>query len=188
MSPMPMSFMVSSGRSRIARDRRDHAEARRQRRAHLAGAVDRLGNEAIGLVGPGLDDHVIGFGDADLELVGLDRLHVLPIRGDHRHREARNPDIEIGHGRRIDDAQAHPLAGREQPGPVRGAVMAVDHEMIGRAGDVGDVGRVHPHPGPHAPFGGRLVLAREQAGEGLLLHVEVAALRLQLAQDGYADA
>jgi hypothetical protein len=94
-----MSFMVSSGRSRIGGIGAIHAEARSKRRAHLTGAVDGLGNEAIGLVGPGFDDHVIGLGDGDLEFVGLDRLHVLPIGGDHRHREARNPDIEIGHGR-----------------------------------------------------------------------------------------
>ena len=36
------------------RDWRDHAHARRQRRAHHARSVDRLGDDAIGRIGAGV--------------------------------------------------------------------------------------------------------------------------------------
>ncbi len=62
--------------------------------------------------------------------------------------------------------------------------MPVDEIGIGRARHVGHVGRVHPHPAPHPPFARRLVPAREQAAERLLLIVEIAALELQPAEDG----
>ena len=164
-------------------DRRDHAEARGQRRTDLARAVDRLGNKAVSLVRCRLDNHIVGFGDGDLELVSLDRLHVLPVGGDHRHRQPRDANIEVGHCRSIDDPQANALARSEQSGPVGGAIMAVDKKVVGGTGHIRNVGRVHAHSGPHPPFGCGLVLACQAASQGLLLHVEVSALRLQLSQD-----
>ncbi len=133
------------------RDRRDHPDLRCQRRAHQPGPVDRLGDQAIGLRFGWLDDHVICLGDRDLELVGLDRLDMLAVALDHCHGEAGQPQVEIGHGRCVDDAQPHPLARSEQAGPVFRCAMAVHQIAVGRSGDVRNVGGVHPHPAPVHP-------------------------------------
>ena len=96
---------------------------------------------------------VVGLGDADLELVDGDRPHILAVGLHDRHRQAGDADVEVGLRRGVDDPQPHALAGREQAGPVVERAEAVDGEVVGRAGDVGDVGRVHPHlaPIPGAP-------------------------------------
>src|SRR3546814_12182874 len=49
--------------------------------------------------------------------------------------------------------------------------------------DVGDVGRVHPHLAPIDPLLERLILAGEQARQRLALHVEMAGIDLELAED-----
>src|SRR3546814_2145763 len=61
--------------------------------------------------------------------------------------------------------------------------MAVDEEGVGRTIDVGDVGRVHPHLAPIDPLLERLILAGEQARQRLALHVEMAGIDLELAED-----
>ena len=62
--------------------------------------------------------------------------------------------------------------------------MAVDEIVIGRAGHIGNVGRVHPHLAPHPALGQRLVLACQQAGQRLLLLIEIAGLLLLLGEVG----
>ena len=110
--------------------------------------------------------------------------HILAVGLHHGHRQARDANVEDGHGRGVDDAQPHPLAGPEQAGPVLLRPMAVDQIGVGRSADVEDVARVHPHLAPHAPFlQAHAVLAGEEARQGRALPVEVAGALLQLVED-----
>src|SRR5690606_41659677 len=55
---------------------------------------------------------------------------------------------------------------------------------VGRAVDVQDVARVHPHRAPHPPLGqAHAVRTVQQSGQGGLLLVEVAGALLQLVED-----
>ncbi len=145
---MPMSVIVASGRLRsggtgAVMPARGASVARAMPERSTLSADQRVG----AVVGRG-DDGVIGLGDPDLELVHLHRAHVLPVRLHDRQRQAGNADVEGGHRRGVDDAQPHPLAGREQRRPVVARAVAVDEIGVGLARPVGDVGRLHPHP-PH---------------------------------------
>ncbi len=166
------------------RDLGGHAQARRQGRPAHAGPVDGFGDDGVGAVLGRLDDDVVGLGDRNLELVRLDRAHVLAVGLHHGHRQARDANVEDGHGRRVDDAQPHPLAGPEQAGPVLLRSMAVDQIGVGRPADVEDVARVHPHLAPHAPFlqAHAVAAVHEPRQRGALL-VEVTRALLQLGQD-----
>lgn len=163
--------------------RRDHADLRSERGTRHAGTVPGFGDERIG---PRLrlHDHVIGFGDGDLEFVDRHGPHVQAVGLDDRQFQAGDAQVEVGHRRGVDDAQPHPLAGREQRSPIVGGAMAVDQIGVGATGHVGHVGRVHPHRAPGEAVLERLVLAREQTGKCLLLVIEVSALQLQAAEDG----
>ncbi|MNJ36596.1 hypothetical protein D3C77_313900 [compost metagenome] len=178
---------VGHGQVRHLAERRNlrrHAQARRQRRAAHARAVDGFGDDGVGPVLGRTDDDVIGLGHRDLELVHLDRPDVLAVGLHHGHGQARDADVEDRHRRGVDDAQAHSLAGPEQAGPVLLRAVAVDQIGIGRAVDVQDVARVHPHPAPHPPLGqAHPVRAVQQARQCGLLMIEVAGALLQLGQD-----
>ena len=165
------------------RDRGAHAGARRQGGARHAGAVDGLGDQGVGAVFGRLHDDVVGFSIADLEFVHLDRTHILAVRRHDRELQARNADIEDHLGRGVDEAQPYPLTGTEEPGPVVLGTMAIDQEGLRRAGDVGDVRRVHEHLRPLDPLGERLVPARQQARDRLALVVEDPGLLLQSLED-----
>src|SRR3546814_6311466 len=78
----------------------------------------------------------------------------------------------------VDEAQAHPLARPEERGPVVARAMAVDEKGVGRTRHVRHIGWVHPHLAPVHPLLERLVAARQQPGERLLLVVEVARMLL----------
>ena len=161
-----------------------HAQTRCQGRTAHAGAVDSFGNDGVGAVLGRPDDDVISLGDRNLELVGLDRAHVLAVGLDDRHRQAGNADVEDRHRRGVDNAQPHTFAGPEQAGPVLFGSMAVDQIGVGRAVDVEDVARVHPHLSPHAAFlQAHPVAAVQEARQGRALPVEVAGTLLQLGQD-----
>ena len=75
--------------------------------------------------------------------------------------------------------------GAEQPGPVLAGAVAVDQECVGRLGHVGDVGRVHPHPGEHVALfrGHRLLAAAQPTEQRRLLAVEEAAFLLEPGED-----
>ena len=75
---MPMSFMVSVGRSRSGRHFGAHASTGRKRRHAHAGAIDALSDEGVGAV-LGHDDQVVSLGIADLQLVDLDRPDIDPV-------------------------------------------------------------------------------------------------------------
>ncbi|MNS31470.1 hypothetical protein D3C72_635270 [compost metagenome] len=118
------------------RDLSRHAQTRGQGGAAHARTVDGFRHDGIGAVLGGADDDVIGFGHRDLELVDLDRADVLAVGLHHGHGQTRNADVEDRHGRGVDDAQTHPLAGPEQAGPVLLRAVAVDQIGIGGAVDV----------------------------------------------------
>ena len=180
---------VPHGQQRPVAQRRDlaaHAEPGRQRRDPHAGAVDGLGDDRVGAVLAGLDDHVIGLGRGDSELVDRDGPHVLAVGGDDGHRQAGNPQVEDRLRARIDDPQPHALARTEQAGPVLLRAVAVDQIGIGRARDVEDVGRVHPHLRPHHPLRLRhpmLGVAGQPPRQRHALPVEEAALLLEALED-----
>ena len=79
-----------------------------------AGAVHRLRHKRVSLLPARRHDDVIGLGHADLELVDLYRFDVLPVRLNDGHRQARNADIEEGHGAGIDEAQPHTFTRTEE--------------------------------------------------------------------------
>ena len=61
--------------------------------------------------------------------------------------------------------------------------MAVDEIGVGGSGHIGDVGRVHPHLAPVEPVLERLILARQEPGQGLALEIEMAGVGLEAPED-----
>src|SRR3546814_5474494 len=90
-----------------------HALPWRQSAAGVARAVDRLGEQRIGVLVLRLDDDVVGFGHRNAELVDRDRFDVLTVGGNHRHLETRNAYVENGGRRAVDEAQPDLFAGFE---------------------------------------------------------------------------
>ena len=130
------------------RYRRAQAFAYRQRAADVAGAADILREDRECVLAAGRHDDVEGFRRCDAEFLDRHRMHVLPIHRDHGHRQAGDAHVEVGHRRAVDDAQPHPVAGREQTGPVAQRRGAVDQIGVGVRVDVGQIGRRHPHLAP----------------------------------------
>ena len=166
------------------RNRRDHAQARRQSGPSVAAPVDRLTHQRVGLVVPRGDDHVVGLGDPDLEFVGLDRLDVETVGLDDRHRQSRNPDIEKRHRRGVDEAQPDTFPGIEQAGPVVIRAVPIDQIVERCRCRVRDIGRAHSHAAPHQTVAERRheSLARriaEEIGQCSLLEVIGVTLRHQ---------
>ena len=162
-----------------------HAGTWRQGGERIAAAVHGFGEQGVGLVLPGLDDHVVGLGHGDTQLIDHHRLHIVAVGLHHGHGQARNAQIEIAHARAVDDAQAHPLARFKQRGPVLLGVMAVDQKT--EAADVGDIGFHHAHaaPVPTVLHGRRQAIAAdlgEEVAKGLLLVVVVVGLFFQIGQ------
>ena len=160
-----------------------HSGTRCKRSARHSRPVDRLADQRIGFVLDRSDNRVIGFGDPDLELVDFDRHHVLTIGLHNRQPQPGDPDVERGHRRSVDHTQAHPLAGREQRGPVVRRAVAVNEKGLGSAGGIGDVCGIHPHPPPHPAVLGGLIASSEQPAQRLALKVEVAGIDLHRAKD-----
>ena len=119
MPPCPMSAIVSTGRGSSVGHRRAQSGARRQRAGGEPGAVHGLREDRERVLAGRLDDHVVGLGDRDAELVDGHRPHVLPVGRDDGHLQAGDAHVEVRHRRAVDEPQPHPLARREQPGPVR---------------------------------------------------------------------
>ena len=141
-------------RTRVAgRHRRGQAVAHGQGAAGKAGAAHVLGEDRVGVLAGGLDDHVEGLGRGDAQFLHRHRVHVLAVGGDHGHLQAGDADVEMGHRTGVDQAQQQLLAGAEQAGPVAGRRLAVEQVGVGMSVDVGDVAGRHPHPSPHAAVG-----------------------------------
>ena len=89
------------------------------------------------------------------------------------------------HCRRVDEAQPDALAGPERGRPVTLRRLPVDQESV--AADVFDVGRVHPHVGPHETVfdqGGRvgagLVRIAGEGGGGAAVVIVIARVALEV--------
>src|SRR3546814_15477 len=123
---------------------------------------------------------IVGLRRADLELLDLDRAHVLAIGGNDPELHSRNADVEEGHGAAVNDAQPHPLTRIEQELQTLFRSPPISEISIRGARHVQDVGRHHAHARPHPP-----VLARQRivVGPGILLVIEVAFALLQLVHD-----
>ncbi len=176
-------------RARIGRrHRRAKPFGQRQGAAGVAAAVHGLGEEGIGALAARFDDHVVGLGHGDAQLVDADRLDVLSVGGHHGHLQAGNADVEIAHRRGVDEAQAELFAGAEQAGPVAVRRLSVEQVGIGVAADVGEIGGTHLHLGPHLAVGqgrGPAVGADvvDEVADGALVEVVVVGLLLQLGED-----
>ena len=68
------------------------------------------------------------------------------------HRQAWNANIIVGLGRGIDDTQPNLLAGFGKEHRVLVSRLAIHEEGVGGTCDVGNIGRVHPHPLPGQSF------------------------------------
>src|SRR3546814_11048432 len=78
-----------------------HALPWRQSAAGVARAVDRLGEQRIGVLVLRLDDDVVGFAHRNAALVARHRLDVLTVGGTHRHLETRNAYTQNGGTRAV---------------------------------------------------------------------------------------
>ena len=134
------------------RYRRTQAFAYGERAARESRAVHRLRKDRERVLPARLDDDVERLRHSDPELVNSHRMHVLTIRGDDRHLEAWDADVEVGHRGAVDEPETNPFAGLEQARPVAGRRRAVHQIRVGVAGDVGQIGRRHPHLAPRRPL------------------------------------
>ncbi len=81
----------------------------------VAGAAHVLAEDGKRVLAGGLDQHIVGFGGSDAELIDADRMDVLAIGGDHGHLQAGNAHIEVGHRGAIDEAQQYLFPLRNSP-------------------------------------------------------------------------
>ena len=138
----------------------------------VARAVMGRGPELIGAGSGDLNDQVVGFGDTDEEAPFPDRLHILAVGGDDRHRAAGEFKVEVGRGRTVDDTQQHPLVGLSRKGRFR---LAVGQKAV--VGHIRDVHGRHALKLPqevvaqHAEAGG----AEDALRAALLKGIPVAA-------------
>ena len=163
-----------------------HAFARRQGAARKGRPPHRFTVDRVGAVLRRLHDHVIGLRDGNAELVNHDRLHIIAVGLHDGQLQPRNPDVEIGHRRGIDESEPHPLAGPEQAGPVLVRAPAVDQR--GETLQILDIGRHHAHVTPVAAVPESrtdplLLRVIEEVEQGALLAVVVVRHHLQIAHD-----
>ena len=163
-----------------------HALARRQCGAREGRPAHAFGEDRVRLVFVRFDDDVVGLGDADTEFIDLDRFDLVPVRLQDRHLQARNTDVEIGHGRGVDEAKTHRLASLKETGPVLRWALAVD--LRREALQVLDVGRHHAHLAPVGAVGQRRLQAEfahivDEVAERALLPIVVVRHHLEIAQD-----
>ena len=149
----------------------------------VPGTVHGLREDRIGLLVFRFDDDIVGFRNGDPELIDRYGFDVLAVGSHNRHLEPRNPDIEIGHGRAVDKAQADFLAGLEDSRPVAVRSLAVHEVGVGIPAHISEVGGAHLHFSPHLPirYSGRPAflahIVNEVANCAL---VEVVVVRLLL--------
>ena len=155
--------------------------------ARIASAVHGLCKHGIRLFAVWFDDHVVGLGHGDTELVDADRFYVQTIGRNHSHLQAWDAHIEVRHGRGIDETQTNLLARFEYAGPVAIRCLAVHQVGVGVATDVGEISRAHLHYGPHLTvgYGGgptHLAYVIDEVTNGAFVLVVVVRLFLELGQ------
>src|SRR3546814_17040436 len=96
-------------------------------------------------------DLIVGLRRADLELLDLDRAHVLAIGGNDPELHSRNADVEEGHGAAVNDAQPHPHTRIEQELQTLFRSTPISEISIRGARAVPQVGRHHAPSAPHPP-------------------------------------
>ena len=101
------------------------SSANGQRPSRVARPVHGLGEDREGLPASGLDDHVECFGHAYAKFIHCHWMNMLPIRRYHRHPQARNSNVEIGHRRPVDDAEPDTFSRREETCPIPLGCLAV---------------------------------------------------------------
>ena len=175
-------------RARVhGRHRRAQAVAHRQRAAGIAAAIHGLGEQAVGRLVAGFDQHVIGFRHRQAQFVHLHRLDRLAVGGDHGELQAGDAEIQVAHGRAVDQAQANALARLEQPAPGIRRRAAIEQVGVGGAADVGQVRGAHIHPCPGPAVTQRCAPAvvgdvADEVADGAAVLVVVVGLLLQLGQ------
>ena len=183
---------IGHGQQRCRTQRRNltlHALTRRQGGAGKTRATHGFGEQGVGAVFLRLNNDVIGLGNTNAQLIHRHRLHVIAVGLHHRHLQTGQAHVEVGHGRRVDQTQAHPLTRLEQSGPVLLRALAVDQP--GKALHILDVARHHAHIAPHqAVFqrGAKATLAAiaPEVAHRLLLAVVVVSRAFQVAHDAVA--
>ncbi|MNP06778.1 hypothetical protein D3C76_987750 [compost metagenome] len=153
----------------------------------VPGTVHGLREDRIGLLVFGFDDDIVGFGNGDPELIDRYGFDVLAVGSHNRHLEPRNPDIEIGHGRAVDKAQADLLAGLEDTRPVAVRSLAVHEVGVGIPAHISEVGGAHLHFSPHLPirYSGRpafLAHIVNEVANCALMEVVVVRLLLEFGE------
>src|SRR5699024_1593583 len=73
---------------------RGHAFAGRQGAAGIAAAIHRFSKHRVWLLFFGLDDDVVGFSNADTELIHRHRLHVLAVHVNHGHLQSGDAHVK----------------------------------------------------------------------------------------------
>ena len=96
-----------------SRNVRLHAHARCQSGAGIATTVHRFGKDGVCLVIFRRHQHVIRLGNTNAKLIDRHRLNGLTVSGNYCHLESRDTQIEVAHGRAIDDTKTHGLTAAE---------------------------------------------------------------------------
>ena len=92
-------------------------------------------------------------------------MHVLAVRRDHRHLQARNPDVSARHRRSVDEPEADALPRAEESRPVASRRRAVHQVRVRMSGYIGEIRRVHPIS-PHIQRSASGCLSSARGGPG----------------------
>ena len=161
------------------RDRRARTGPTCQGRYRHARSVHRFSYDRHGFAG-WLNDKIIGFRRADLELFDRDRAHILPICCYDMNTGAGNADVKKGHRTPVDYSDAYPFSGIEEELEALHRTMSVGQICVGRTCHIEDVRWHHPHFRPHtAIFAAQWVVICP----GSPLVVEIALAFLQFVHD-----
>ena len=136
-----------------------------------------------------MHNHIVGLSNRNPEFIDRNRLDVISVSLDDRHLQSRNADVEIGHGRRIDEPHSDTLTGLEEAGPVLPRPLAIDQRR--KALQVLDVGWHHAHFAPGAAIRQGLVRPHflrivQKIEQSTLLPIVVVWHHLEIAHDPIA--
>jgi hypothetical protein len=172
------------------RDLRAHARARRERAARIAATVHGLGKDGVCPILGRFDDYIVDFCRSHAQFVYHNRLDILPINLHHRHRETGDAHVVESHTGRVDKSQTHSLARTKQSTPVAGWRQTIHQIGVRVAGNIREIGRVHPHPVPtqvvlqRGPKAHAAHIRKELAGCAFL-EVVIAPLFLEIGEQRF---